>query len=196
MAYSFAETELRPFASEWDETKHFPKDQYKKAAELGFASIYVSEKNGGCGLGRLEASLIFEALSTGNIFKELIYVGCVGSSAYISIHNMCAWMIDQYGSEEIQQRWLPDLINFNKFASYCLTEPDSGSDAQAMKTFAKDCGDHFLVNGSKAFISAGGSSDLYVIMVKTGEKEVSCIGVEKGTPGLSFGANERKVNNN
>ncbi|TNV78618.1 hypothetical protein FGO68_gene784 [Halteria grandinella] len=182
-AYEFAEQELAPNAAEWDENKHFPLDVYKKAAELGFAGIYVSEKYGGCGLGRLEATLIFEGLST----------GCVGSSAYISIHNMCAWMIDQFGNEEQKQRWLPEMCLFEKFSSYCLTEPDSGSDAQAMKTFAKEEGDYFVLNGSKAFISAAGASDYYLIMCKTGEKEVSCILVEKGTPGLSFGKNEFKM---
>ena len=106
---------------------------------------------------------------------------------------MCAWMIDQFGNEEQKKRWLPELCTFDKFTSYCLTEPDSGSDAQAMKTFAKEEGDYFILNGSKAFISAAGSSDLYLVMCKTGEKEISCIAVEKGTPGLSFGKNEIKV---
>ena len=106
---------------------------------------------------------------------------------------MVAWMIDTYGSAEVKQRWLPSMLKFDIFSSYCLTEPDSGSDAQAMKTYAKDNGDHFVLNGSKAFISGGGASDLYLIMCKTGEKEISCIGVEKGTPGLSFGKNEHKV---
>ena len=106
---------------------------------------------------------------------------------------MCAWMIDQFGTEEQKERWLPELCTFDKFTSYCLTEPDSGSDAQSMKTFAKEDGDHFILNGSKAFISGAGSSDLYLIMCKTGEKEVSCIAVEKGTPGLSFGKNEIKM---
>jgi isobutyryl-CoA dehydrogenase len=119
MAYGFAKTEFEPFASEWDKTKHFPTDQYKKAADLGFGGIYVSEEYGGCGLGRLEASLIFEALST----------GCVGSSAYISIHNMCAWMIDKNGSTEMKEKYLHKLTAFDLFSSYCLTEPDSGSDA-------------------------------------------------------------------
>ena len=105
---------------------------------------------------------------------------------------MCSWMIDTYGSEEVKQRWLPKLTSFDLFTSYCLTEPDSGSDAQAMKTFAKDQGDHFVLNGSKAFISGAGATDLYLIMCRTGEKEISCIGVEKGTPGLNFGKNEIK----
>lgn len=183
MAYGFAKTEFEPYAAEWDKTKHFPMDQYKKAAELGFGGIYVSDEHGGCGLGRLEASLIFEALST----------GCVGSSAYISIHNMCAWMIDVYGTEEQKSQLLPQMCSFDISSSYCLTEPDSGSDAQAMKSFAKDEGDHFVLNGSKAFISGAGSTDLYLVMCKTGEKEVSCLMVEKGSPGLSFGANEHKM---
>ena len=143
----------------------------------------MSEEYGGCGLGRLEASLIFEALST----------GCVGSSAYISIHNMCAWMIDVYGTTEMKEKWLPQMTAFDIFSSYCLTEPDSGSDAQSMKSFAKDEGDHFVLNGSKAFISGAGSSQVYVVMCKTGEKETSCLLVEKDMPGVSFGANEHKL---
>ena len=183
MAYDFAKAELEPHAAEWDRTKHFPMDVYKRAAEQGFGGIYVSEEYGGCGLGRLEAALIFEALST----------GCVGSSAYISIHNMCAWMIDVYGTTEMKEKWLPQLTTFDIFSSYCLTEPDSGSDAQSMKSFAKDEGDHFVLNGSKAFISAAGSSQVYLVMCKTGEKETSCLLVEKDMPGVSFGANEHKL---
>jgi len=183
MAYDFARTEFAPNAAMWDKTKTFPVDKFKLAAEQGFGGIYVREKFGGCGLGRLEASLIFEALST----------GCVGSSAYISIHNMCAWMIDKFGSTELQEKWLPRMTQFDVLSSYCLTEPDSGSDAQAMKSFAKDAGDHFVLNGSKAFISGAGTSDLYLVMCKTGEKEVSCLLVEKDMKGLSFGANEHKM---
>lgn len=158
MAYGFAKTEFEPYAAEWDRKKHFPVDQYKKAADLGFGGIYVSEEYGGCGLGRMEASLIFEALST----------GCVGSSAYISIHNMCAWMLDQNGSTALKDKYLNNLTSFDILSSYCLTEPDSGSDAQAMKSFAKDEGDFFTLNGSKAFISGAGVSDLYFVMCKTG----------------------------
>ena len=183
MAYGFAKTELEPNAAEWDKKKHLPMDVYKKSAELGFAGINVSEEYGGCGLGRLESSLIFEALST----------GCVGSSAYISIHNMCGWMIDKYGSKELKDKYLRGITSMDLFSSYCLTEPDSGSDAQAMKSFAKDAGDHFVLSGSKAFISGAGSSDIYVVMCKTGPKEVSSLIVEKGMPGLSFGANEHKM---
>lgn len=183
MAYDFAKAELEPYAAEWDRSKHFPKDTYRKAAEQGFGAIYVSEEYGGCALSRLEASLIFEALST----------GCVGSSAYISIHNMVAWMIDTYGTKDQKLEWLPRMSTFELFSSYCLTEPDSGSDAQAMKAYAKDEGDHFVLNGSKAFISGAGESDIYLVMCKTGEKEVSCLIVEDGSEGLSFGANELKL---
>ena len=119
MAYDFAATELAPNAQEWDRTKHFPKDVYRKAAEQGFGAIYVGDEHGGSGLGRMEASLIFEALSS----------GCVGSSAYISIHNMCAWMIEQYGTDQQKKDWIPRMSTFEVFSSYCLTEPDSGSDA-------------------------------------------------------------------
>ena len=184
MAYKFAQEELEPKAAEWDLTKHFPVDVYKQAADLGFGGIYVSEEAGGTGLSRLQATLIFEALST----------GCVGSSAYISIHNMVAWMIDCYGSDELKSTYLPDLLTMDRLASYCLTEPDSGSDAQAMKCFAKDDGDHFILNGSKAFISGAGTpGQIYLVMVKTGEKETSCLLVEDGQEGLSFGANENKM---
>lgn len=203
MAYGFAKSELEPNAAEWDRTKHFPMDVYKKSAELGFGGIYVSEEWGGCGLGRLEASLIFEALSTGKFFdfKQrfyliyllLICIGCVGSSAYISIHNMCAWMLDVNGTQELKEQYLEKMTTFDLFSSYCLTEPDSGSDAQAMKCNAKDMGDHFVLNGSKAFISAAGSSDLYFVMCRTGEKEISCLLVPKESVGLSFGANESKL---
>lgn len=184
MAYKFAQEELEPRAAEWDKTKHFPVDVYKQAADLGFGGIYVSEEAGGCGLSRLEASLIFEALST----------GCVGSSAFISIHNMVAWMIDSFGSAETKEKFLPDLLTMERLGSYCLTEPDSGSDAQAMKSFAQDCGDHFVLNGSKAFISGAGTpGQIYLVMCRTGEKEVSCLLLEDGMPGLTFGANEHKM---
>lgn len=182
-AYQFSKANLEPNAAEWDEKKHFAKDVIKQAADYGFAGIYVRDDVGGVGLGRIEASLIFEALST----------GCVGTSAYISIHNMCSWMIDTYGNEEQRQKFLPDMCTFDKFSSYCLTEPNSGSDAAAMKSFAEDKGDHFLLNGSKAFISGAGESDVYLVMCKTGEKEVSCLIIEKGTPGLNFGKDEVKM---
>lgn len=151
---------------------------------MGFASIYAKEDYGGSGLGRLEASLIFEGLATGD----------VGFSSYLSIHNMCLWMIDEFGNDEQRKLWIPSLCTMDRFASYCLTEPDSGSDAAAMKTTAVEKGDDFIINGTKAFISGGSVSDDYVVMCKTGDKEISCIKIEKGTKGLSFGAQEKKVN--
>jgi alkylation response protein AidB-like acyl-CoA dehydrogenase len=183
-AYNFAKNEFYPHAKEWDEKKIFPKDVYKKAAELGFAAIYVNEKFGGSALGRLEASLIFEGLAT----------GCVGSSAYISIHNMCCWMIDEYGNEEQKEKWLPAMSSLDMFASYCLTEPNSGSDAMSLKTSAVSDGDDFIINGTKQFIS--GDSDIFLVMCRTAEKEISCIAVERKEAfgkGLSFGKNESKM---
>ena len=186
MAQRFAADELAPHAAEWDEKKHFPVDVIKKSAELGLAGIYTRDDVGGSGLGRLDAALIFEALSA----------GCTATAAYISIHNMCSWMIDRFGSEEVRQKFCPKLTSMEMVASYCLTEPGSGSDAAALKTKAVKDGDHYVLNGSKAFISGAGVSDLYVVMVRTGEdgpKGISTVLVEKGTPGLSFGANERKM---
>ncbi len=186
MAVRFAEDALAPHAGEWDEQKHFPVDVIKQAAELGLAGIYTREDVGGSGLGRLDAALIFEALSR----------GCTSTAAYISIHNMCAWMIDSFGSEALRQKYCPKLTSMEMLSSYCLTEPGSGSDAAALKTKAVRDGDEYVLNGSKAFISAAGVSDLYVVMVRTGEdgpRGISTVLVEKGTPGLSFGANERKM---
>lgn len=186
MARRFAADELKPYAAEWDEKKHFPVDVIKKSAELGLAGIYTREDVGGSGLGRLEAALIFEALSE----------GCTSTAAYISIHNMCCWMIDSFASEELRQKYCPKLTSMEMIASYCLTEPGSGSDAAALKTRAVKDGDHYVLNGSKAFISGAGTSDLYVVMVRTGEegpKGISTVLVEKDTPGVSFGAQERKM---
>lgn len=186
MARRFAADELAPHTAEWDEQKHFPVDVIKKSAELGLAGIYTRDDVGGSGLGRLDAALIFEALSE----------GCTSTAAYISIHNMCSWMIDRFGSEELRQKYCPKLASMDMIASYCLTEPGSGSDAAALKTKAVREGDEYVLNGAKAFISGAGVSDLYVVMVRTGgdgPKGVSTVLVEKGTPGLSFGANERKM---
>ncbi len=186
MARRFADEELAPNAAEWDEKKHFPVDVIRKAAELGLAGIYTREDVGGSGLGRLDAALIFEALSA----------GCTSTAAYISIHNMCAWMIDRFGSEELRQRYCPRLASMELLSSYCLTEPGSGSDAAALKSKAVRAGDHYVLNGAKAFISGAGVTDLYVVMVRTGgegPKGISTLIVEKGTKGLSFGANERKM---
>ncbi|MGX1196179.1 isobutyryl-CoA dehydrogenase [Parvibaculum sp. MBR-TMA-1.3b-4.2] len=186
VAQNFAASELAPHAAEWDRDAIFPVPVIRKAAELGFAGIYVREDVGGSALSRLDAALIFEALSE----------GCTSTAAFISIHNMASWMIDTFGSEEQRQRWLPRLTSMEIIASYCLTEPSSGSDAASLKTKAVRDGDHYVLNGSKAFISGAGTSDIYVCMVRTGGEGaggVSCIVVEKDTPGLSFGAPEKKM---
>ena len=186
MARRFTSDAITPYAAEWDEKSHYPVDVWKAAGDVGFGGIYVSEESGGTGLGRLEAALIMEAMA----------YGCPTTSAFISIHNMAAWMIDCFGSAELKARYLPELVSMNKIASYCLTEPGSGSDAAALKTTARIDGDHYVLNGTKQFISGAGYNDLYVCMVRTGElgaKGISCIVVEKGTPGLSFGASEKKL---
>ncbi len=185
-ARSFAEGQLAPFSAQWDEKKHFPVDTLRQAAQLGFAGIYVNEDVGGSGLSRLDASIIFEALSYGD----------VPTAAYLTIHNMASWMIDRFGSDDLRQRYLPRLTTMQLIASYCLTEPGSGSDAANMRTTAKLDGDHYVLNGGKAFISGGGVSDVYVVMARTGgdgAKGVSAFVIEKGAEGLSFGANERKM---
>jgi alkylation response protein AidB-like acyl-CoA dehydrogenase len=186
MARKFTADAITPHAAKWDEDHIFPRDTIKAAAQLGFSAIYVSEQSGGIGLGRLEAALIMEAMA----------YGCPTTSAYISIHNMAAWMIDCFGSAELKTRYLPALISMDKFAGYCLTEPGSGSDAAALKTTARLEGDHYIVNGTKQFISGGGVNDVYVTMVRTGAdgpKGISCLVIEKGMDGVSFGAPERKL---
>jgi alkylation response protein AidB-like acyl-CoA dehydrogenase len=186
MARKFTADAITPHAAKWDEDHIFPRDVIKSAAELGFASIYVSEESGGIGLGRLEAALIMEAMA----------YGCAATSSFISIHNMAAWMIDCFGSAEVKAKFLPNLVGMEKIASYCLTEPGSGSDAAALKTTARLEGDHYVVNGTKQFISGAGVNDVYVTMVRTGAdgpKGISCLVLEKGMEGLSFGAPERKL---
>jgi len=186
MAQGFAAETLAPHAVRWDEEKHFPVEEMRQAAALGMGGIYIRDDVGGSGLSRLDAAVIFEALST----------GCPTVAAYISIHNMCAWMIDRYGSDEQRQKYLPKLCTMEHLASYCLTEPGAGSDAAALKTKAVLDGDHYVLDGQKQFISGAGVSDVYVVMVRTGEagpSGISTIVVEKGTPGLSFGANEKKM---
>jgi alkylation response protein AidB-like acyl-CoA dehydrogenase len=185
-ARDFARSEIMPKAREWDEGEIFPVDTLRQAAALGFGGIYVREDVGGSALTRLDAALIFEELAQ----------GCTSTAAYISIHNMAAWMIDAYGDASARARFLPKLCTMEHFASYCLTEPDSGSDAASLKTRAVRDGDHYVLDGAKAFISGGGVSDIYVVMVRTGEggpKGISCLVVEKGTPGLSYGAPEQKL---
>ena len=186
MAATFARDELEPYAREWDETSHFPVETLKKAAGLGLAGIYVREDVGGSNLTRLDAALVFEELTK----------GCTSTAAFLSIHNMVAWIIDSYGSEAQRQAYLPKLCAMDIIASYCLTEPGSGSDAASLRTRAADDGDHYILNGSKAFISGGGVSDLYAVMVRTGGEGpsgVSCLLVEKDTPGFTFGAQEVKL---
>ena len=186
MAQGFAAEKLAPYAMQWDDEKYFPVDTLREMAALGFAGIYLREDHGGAGLSRLDAALIFEALSG----------GCTSTAAYMTIHNMASWMIDSFGSTEQRAKYLPRLTSMEWIASYCLTEPDSGSDASAMRSRAVRDGDAYVLNGSKAFISGSGVSDIYVAMVRTGDegaKGVSCFIIEKGTPGLSFGANEKKM---
>jgi len=186
MARKFTADAITPFAAEWDEKHIFPRDTIREAAELGFGAIYVSEESGGIGLGRLEAALIFEAMA----------YGCPSTSAFISIHNMVCWMIDRFGSAEVKQKYLPAMITMDHMGSYCLTEPSSGSDAAALKTKAVLDGDHYVISGSKAFISGGGANDVMVAMVRTGEegpKGITALVIEKDMPGVSFGAQERKL---
>jgi len=186
MAQAFARDELAPHAAKWDEESHFPVDVMRQAAALGFAGVYVQEDVGGSGLSRLDASLIFEALS----------YGCVPTAAYLTIHNMASWMIDRFAGDDLRHKYLPRLTTMELIASYCLTEPGSGSDAAAMRTSARLDGDHYVLNGSKAFISGAGVSDVYVVMARSGgdgPKGVSAFIVEKGWEGLSFGANEKKM---
>jgi len=185
-ARRFAAERLAPNAAKWDAEEIFPVDAMREAAALGFAGIYVKSDVGGSEMRRLDAAIIFEELSA----------GCTATAAFISIHNMASWMIDRFGNDDQRKRFLPKLTTMEHLASYCLTEPGSGSDAAALKTRAVKDGDHYLLNGSKAFISGAGVSDIYVCMVRTGEdgpKGISCLVIEKGTPGLSFGKKEKKM---
>src|SRR5438067_6328124 len=185
-ARQFARDEWLPHAAGWDEREEFPEAALRQAAALGFAGIYVTEQFGDSGLSRLDATIIFEELAS----------ACVSTAAYLSIHNMAAWMIDRFGSNDTRRRFLPKLMNMEHFASYCLTEPGSGSDSAALQTRARRDGDHYVLNGTKAFISGGGRSDLYVTMVRTGApgpKGISCLVVENGAPGLAFGKQEKKL---
>lgn len=185
-ARRFARERLAPFAAEWDEKEYFPVERMREAAALGFAGIYVKSDVGGSQMSRLDAAIIMEELSA----------GCTSTAAFLSIHNMASWMIDRFGNDAQRKRFLPKLTTMENIASYCLTEPSSGSDAASLKTRALKDGDQYVLNGSKAFISGAGVSDVYVCMVRTGEdgpRGISCLVVEKGTPGLSFGKKERKL---
>ena len=182
----FARERVAPHAAQWDEDGFFPVDTLREAAALGFAGIYCRDTHGGSGLGRLDATLIFEELAA----------ACPSTAAYISIHNMATWMIDRFGDDDQAARWLPGLTSMGLMASYCLTEPGAGSDAAALKTRAKRDGDDYILNGTKAFISGASTSDVYVCMVRTGgdgPDGISCLVVEKDAPGLSFGQQEKKL---
>jgi hypothetical protein len=185
-ARAFAQAEMMPFAAEWDERQHFPVDVMRRAAALGFAAIYVREEAGGSGLGRIESALILEELAA----------ACPPTAAFLSIHNMIAGMIDRFADAGLKARILPRLVCMEWLASYCLTEPGSGSDAASLRTRAVREADHYVVNGTKSFISGSGASDLYLVMVRTGQdgpKGITSLLIEKGTPGLSFGRPERKL---
>jgi len=186
MAFIFGQEHIAPYALKWDEEGSFPKDVLRTAGELGMAGIYVKDDVGGSDLSRLDATLIFEALS----------YACPSVASFISIHNMTSWMIDTYGTEEQRQKWLPQMTTLEKYCSYCLTEPGSGSDAAALKTKAEKDGNGWKINGGKTFISGGETSELYLAMVRTGDdgaSGVSAVIVENPTEGLSFGANEQKM---
>ncbi|MGF1592918.1 MAG: isobutyryl-CoA dehydrogenase [Kiloniellaceae bacterium] len=186
MARDFASEEIAPHAAAWDEGSVFPVETLRRAAALGLAGIYVREASGGSGLTRFDAAVIFEELAA----------ACPSTAAYISIHNMVTWMIDRFGSEAQRQAFLPRLLTMEHFASYCLTEPGAGSDAASLSTSAERDGDDYLLNGSKAFISGGGTSDLYLVMGRTGgpgAEGISVFIVPKDTPGLSFGKQEQKM---
>jgi len=185
-ARQFARDAMMPHARDWDENEIFPVDTLREAASVGFGGIYVRDDVGGSGLTRLDATLIFEELAQ----------GCPSTAAYISIHNMVAWMIDRFGGADLREHFLPTLCTMQHFASYCLTEPHAGSDAASLTTRAQRDGEFYVLDGAKAFISGGGASDLYAVMARTGDNSprgISCILVEKDTPGLSFGAQEKKL---
>jgi alkylation response protein AidB-like acyl-CoA dehydrogenase len=186
LARRFTADAITPHAAEWDEKHIFPRDTIRAAAELGFGGIYVSEAAGGIGLGRLEAALIMEAMA----------YGCPSTSAFISIHNMSAWMIDRFGNQALKDAYLPDMVPMARMGSYCLTEAGAGSDAASLKTKAVRDGDDYVITGSKQFISGGGENEVYVVMCRTGEdgpKGISCFVIDKDMPGVSFGAQERKL---
>jgi alkylation response protein AidB-like acyl-CoA dehydrogenase len=185
-AGAFAEKRLAPKALEWDSSHHFPVEELREAAELGMAAIYCGEDAGGSGLRRIDAVRIFEQLAAADPTV----------AAFLSIHNMCAWMIDTYGTREQRKSWIPKLASMEAIASYCLTEPGAGSDAGALSTKAVRDGEYYVLDGVKQFISGAGESDVYVVMARTGgegPRGISAFIVEKGTPGLSFGANEEKM---
>ena len=186
MAHDFGAEKIAPFAAEWERMETIPREVLEEAGALGLAAIYVSEENGGSGLSRVDANLIFEALS----------MACPTVASFISIHNMCAWMIDTYGSDALKKKYLPEMVTFKKIASYCLTEPGSGSDAAALRTKAARTNEGYTLNGTKAFISGGNYSDLYIVMCRTGDdspKGISSVIIDSDAEGLSFGGFEQKM---
>ena len=185
-ARQFADKELAPFAAEWDQHGTFPKDTIRRAGELGFCALYCDEDQGGMGLSRLDAALIFEQMAA----------GCTSTTAFITIHNMATWMLSRFGSEAVRQRWNGPLMSGEALASYCLTEPGAGSDAASLKTSAHRDGDHYVLNGAKAFISGAGDTELLVLMARTGGPGaggISCFAIPSDTPGVSYGRNEDKM---
>ena len=186
LAKSFSDKELKPYAAEWDKEAFFPKETLTKAGELGFLSLYVDTNLGGMGLGRLDASIVFEQLAQ----------GCTSTTAFMTIHNMAIWMVSKFASEELKTEWFPQLSSGEKLASYCLTEPGSGSDAASLRTIAIRDGDDFILNGSKAFISGSGVTDCLVLMARTGDagaKGISCFLIPADSPGIEYGKNEPKM---
>ena len=186
LAKSFSDKELKPNAAEWDKEAFFPKETLMKAGELGFLSLYVDTNLGGMGLGRLDASIVFEQLAQ----------GCTSTTAFMTIHNMAIWMVSKFGSEELKREWFPQLSSGEKLASYCLTEPGSGSDSASLSTSAKKDGDNYILNGSKAFISGSGATDCLVLMARTGDsgaKGISCFLIPADLPGIEYGKNEPKM---
>lgn len=186
LAKNFSDKELKPFAAMWDKEALFPKETLNKAGELGFLSLYVDTDLGGMGLGRLDASIVFEQLAQ----------GCTSTTAFMTIHNMAIWMVSKFASEKLKNEWFPQLSTGEKLASYCLTEPGSGSDAASLRTTAKKVGGDFILNGSKAFISGSGATDCLILMARTGEtgsKGISCFLVPADLPGIEYGKNEPKM---
>lgn len=186
LAKNFSDKELKPFAAMWDKEALFPKETLNKAGELGFLSLYVDTDLGGMGLGRLDASIVFEQLAQ----------GCTSTTAFMTIHNMAIWMVSRFASEKLKNAWFPQLSTGEKLASYCLTEPGSGSDAASLRTTAKKVGGDFILNGSKAFISGSGATDCLILMARTGEtgsKGISCFLVPADLPGIEYGKNEPKM---
>jgi alkylation response protein AidB-like acyl-CoA dehydrogenase len=185
-ARAFAEGELAPHAAQWDSESHFSRDAIAKAGEIGFCGLYTPERWGGLGLSRLDAAIVFEELAA----------GCTSTTAYLTIHNMATWMVARWGSESLCAQWVPRLASGASLASYCLTEAQAGSDAAALRTRAVRTGDHYVIDGAKAFISGAGSTNLLVVMARTGELGaggISAFAVPADTPGVSFGKRESKM---